>query len=167
MSKKSLFAVLLTALVCLGGPDLTVPGAHAINTSGDYEKVPPFLTSGVPPLVMLVMGRNHKLYYEAYNDASDLNEDGQLDIRYTSSIDYYGYFDPYKCYTYASSVFSPVRVTSDKTCNAGGTTIGMGEWSGNFLNYLTMSRMDTVRRVLYGGKRSYDGTETTVSSVVL
>ena len=32
---------------------------------------PLFLTSSVPPIVMLNMGKDHKLYYEAYNDASD------------------------------------------------------------------------------------------------
>ena len=36
------------------------------------SQVPLFLTQDVPPIVMLTMGRDHKLYYEAYNDASDL-----------------------------------------------------------------------------------------------
>ena len=63
----------------------------------DFTAIPPFVSSGAPPLVMLVMGRDHKLYYEAYNDASDLNDDGVLDIHYKPSIDYYGYFDSYKC----------------------------------------------------------------------
>ena len=31
---------------------------------------------------MIIMGRDHKLYYEAYNDASDLNNDGVLDTKY-------------------------------------------------------------------------------------
>ena len=52
---------------------------------------------------MLVMGRNHKLYYEAYNDASDLNADGVLDVGYKPSIDYYGYFDSYKYYEYSDA----------------------------------------------------------------
>ncbi|MBN1102589.1 MAG: hypothetical protein JXL84_04150, partial [Deltaproteobacteria bacterium] len=171
MLRKSLFVVAVMTLVCLGGLLVLPPAARALNTSGDYEAVPPFLTAGVAPLVMLVMGRNHKLYYEAYNDASDLNGDGTLDIRYDPTIDYYGYFDPYKCYKYStgSSYFYPVSVNTDKTCNKSGTAYDftMGEWSGNFLNYLTMSRMDTVRKVLYGGKRSYDGTETASSSVIL
>lgn len=166
MREKTLIAVLLVS-VCSFFSGMNVPRAHAINTAGDYEAVPPFLTAGVAPLVMLVMGRDHKLYYEAYNDASDINQDGTLDIRYDPGIDYYGYFDSYKCYTYSSSTFNPVRKTTDKTCNNGGSNIAMGEWSGNYLNYLTMSRMDTTRKVLYGGKRSYDGTETTSSSVVL
>ncbi|MFV0438917.1 MAG: PA14 domain-containing protein [Desulfopila sp.] len=130
-------------------------------TSSDYQAVPPFVSSGAPPLVMLVMGRNHKLYYEAYNDASDLNDDGTLDVTYDpSTIDYYGYFDNYKCYTYNGSaskpLFEPSSVTTDKRCS------GSNEWSGDFLNYLTMSRMDTIRKVLYGGYRSTDTSTRTV-----
>ena len=111
---------------------------------------------------MLTMGRDHKLYYEAYPDTSDLNGDGVLDIRYNPSIDYYGYFDPYKVYTYSSGQFAPNSVTTDKT--NGGVS---GGWSGNFLNYLTMSRMDALRKVLYGGYRSTDSATTGASSVVL
>lgn len=122
----------------------------------DFTAIPPFVSSGAPPLVMLVMGRDHKLYYEAYNDASDLNDDGVLDIHYKPSIDYYGYFDSYKCYTYSSTNkrFEASSKTTDKTCS--------GTWSGDYLNYLTMSRMDTVRKVLYGGYRSTDTSAETV-----
>lgn len=96
------------------------------------------------------------MYYEAYNDASDLNEDGILDIRYTPSIEYYGYFDSYKCYAYstADGRFNPTSKTTDKTCDG-------SKWSGDYLNYLTMSRMDTMRKVLYGGYRSIDSTSST------
>lgn len=171
MCKRNLIVILLVSVCCIGNYGMNVPSAHAINTSGDYEAVPPFLTAGVAPLVMLVMGRDHKLYYEAYNDASDINEDGTLDIRYSPGIDYYGYFDSYKCYKYdtTNTQFYPYRKTTDKTCNKSGSSYDytLDEWSGNYLNYLTMSRMDTVRKVLYGGKRSTDGTETTSSSVVL
>jgi type IV pilus assembly protein PilY1 len=110
-----------------------------------------------PPLVMLVMGRDHTLYYEAYNDASDLDADGDYDIYYNpSEIDYYGYFDSYKCYTYdsADGRFEPSSETSDKTCS--------GLWSGDFLNYITTSRMDALRKVLYGGMRSTDSSTDTV-----
>jgi len=118
---------------------------------------PLYLSTGVPPVVMLTMGRDHKLYYEAYNDASDLNGDGELDIRYKpSEIDYFGYFDSFKCYKYASSKFTPISTTSDKTCG------GSARWSGDFLNYLTTSRMDALRKVLYGGYRSTDSTSSTI-----
>ncbi len=129
------------------------------ETAANYIAVPPFITSGAPPLVMLVMGRDHKLYYEAYNDASDLNDDGVLDIRYNPAIDYYGYFDSRKCYTYnsAHSRFDPSSTTTNKKC-----TGAAADWSGDFLNYLTMSRMDTMRKVLYGGYRSTDTASETI-----
>lgn len=126
-------------------------------TGKDYDAVPPFVTSGAPPLVMLVMGRDHKLYYEAYNDASDLNDDGVIDYRYKpNDITYYGYFDNYKCYEYDSGVFKPESTTTTKKCT------GANEWSGDFLNYITMSRMDTLRKVLYGGYRATDSTTETI-----
>ena len=38
---------------------------------------------------------------------------------------------------------------------------GTGQWSGNFLNWSTMSRIDVLRKVFYGGLRSYYGTAQT------
>lgn len=136
---------------------IAITTAARADVCGQYSfGGPPFLPQAVPPLVMLVMGRDHKLYYAAYNDASDLNDDGILDIGYKPSIDYYGYFDSYKCYTYnsSSSRFDPTSVTANKKCS--------NAWSGDFLNYLTMSRMDTIRKVLYGGYRSTDSATETV-----
>ena len=130
------------------------------DTGLEFVAVPPFLTSGAPPLVMLAMGRDHKLYYEAYNDASDLDEDGELDIRYKPSINYYGYFDSNKCYDYeaSSNRFVPFSKATDKKCQ--GTADD--KWSGKFLNYITMARMDAIRKVLYGGYRSTDTEDETV-----
>ena len=121
----------------------------------DYCVVPPFITPSVPPLVMLNVDRSHKLFYQAYNDATDLSGDGRLDITYNHSVDYYGYFDPYKCYTYTSNQFNPAATTTTKFCSS-------GQWSGNVLNWLSMSRIDTLRKVLYGGHRQTDTTSSTV-----
>jgi type IV pilus assembly protein PilY1 len=117
-------------------------------------------SASVPPMVLLTMGRDHKLYYEAYNDSSDLNGDGTLDVGYKPSIDYYGYFDSYKVYKYdgTNKRFYPVRATSDKKVSAAASD----EWSGDFLNYITTSRMDALRKVLYGGYRSTDTSSLTV-----
>ena len=92
-------------------------------------------TASVPPMVLMVMGKDHKLFYEAYNDASDLNGDGALDVGYNPAIDYYGYFDSYKVYKYdgTNNRFYPVRVTTTKKVDPMATD----EWSGDFLNYLT------------------------------
>lgn len=117
---------------------------------------PLFITQNVPPLTMLIIERDHKLYFEAYNDASDIDGDGQLDIYYKPGFDYLGYFDSYKCYQYSDSskYFYPVSVTADKKCS--------GAWSGNFLNYITTARLDAIRKILYGGYRAIDNTNFTV-----
>jgi len=132
----------------------TIPLANALNLA----QSPLYLTASQPPLIMMTMARDHKLYYEAYNDYSDLDGDGTLDLYYTPSIEYYGYFDSYKCYNYASGIFNPVSVTTNKKCTGSDDAY----WSGDFLNYLTTSRMDAIRKVFYGGKRSTDTSTQTV-----
>ncbi len=118
-------------------------------------EAPLYTAQSIPPMVMMVMGRDHTLYYEAYNDTSDLNHDGQLNIRYSpNQVDYDGYFDSYKCYSYSGDTFTPIASTSDKKCS--------GTWSGDWLNYVTMSRIDILRKVLYGGYRSVDYRGQTV-----
>jgi len=106
---------------------------------------------------MLVMGKDHKNYYEAYNDASDLNGDGQIDVGYKpDEIDYYGYFNSNVCYQWSGSNtrFEPRTYTANKKCS--------GSWSGDFLNYVTTGRFDAMRKVLYGGWRQTDSSNDTV-----
>ncbi len=123
-------------------------------TMSDYCVQPPFLTGYIPPQVLFVMGKDHKFYYPAYNDASDIDNDGQLETGYKHSFDYYGYFDSYKCYNYNSNSgwFEPYGDTTDKYCT--GSNAGM--WSGNFLNWVAMSRADVIKLVIYGGYRTSD-----------
>lgn len=132
---------------------LQIAGAQTAPAISD---IPLFLNASVPPMNLIVLGRDHKLYYEAYNDHSDLDGDGVLDIRYNPAIDYYGYFDSHKCYTYsaANGRFNPASVTASKRCT--------NQWSGDYLNYLTTSRIDALRKVLYGGLRSTDSSTMTV-----
>jgi len=105
---------------------------------------------------MLNMSKDHQLFYRAYDEFSDLDGDSLPETTYKHSFDYYGYFDSYKCYSYSGSSnrFAPTSTTSNKYCN--------GNWSGNFLNWATMTRMDVVRKVLYGGLRSTDTDSSTV-----
>lgn len=130
--------------------------SHAVSISDS----PAYLSAGVPPLVMLDISKDQQLFKKAYNDYSDLDGDGQLETGYKHSVDYYGYFDPYKCYTYTGGRFEPyLPVTTDKYC-ASGTG-----WSGNFLNWSTMTRMDAVRKLLYGGYRAA-GSDTSSLTVL-
>lgn len=147
--KSRTLALMATVLLTLGS--ITVSGLANAAPS----QIPLFLGGG-QSLVLLTMSRDHKLYYEAYNDASDINGDGVLDVGFKPTINYYGYFDSFKCYDWSGTTgrFVPSSVTVDKKCTS--------KWSGNFLNYVTMTRMDAMRKVLYGGYRSTDGDSATV-----
>ncbi len=120
---------------------------------------PLYAGGAIPPLVMLDLSKDQQLYKKAYNDYSDLDSDGEIETGYKHSIDYYGYFDSSKCYAYstASQRFEPAAAAAGKYCAA-----GAGQWSGNFLNWATMARMDAVRKLLYGGLRSTDTGAATV-----
>ena len=53
------------------------------------------------PMTMITAGKDHKLFFEAYNDASDIDGDGALDIGFNPGITYYGLFDSSLCYIYS------------------------------------------------------------------
>lgn len=151
------FIALATSLAAMDTFHTTASAAQAIPISEN----PLFVSASQPPLNMLVLGRDHKLFTAAYNDASDLNGDGTIDVGYkgylpatSGGITYYGYFDSGKCYSYSGGVFTPTTVTTTKQCP--------GSWSGDFLNYLSTSRIDALRKVLYGGTRSTDSTTQTI-----
>ena len=138
---------------------LMATSAFAVNLT----PLPPYLTETKgSPMVMLNLSRDHQLSYKAYNEFSDLDGDGTIETQYSHAYSYYGYFDNERCYIYntASNVYVPSRKVDATTryCNYGGAITG--EWSGNFLNWATMTRMDVIRRILYGGLRSTDGTTT-------
>lgn len=139
--------------------------ATVSGTSSDFDALPIQNlgnTQNAEPLAMLVMSNDHQLFYKAYNDWSDLNNDGSIEHTYTHSVNYYGYFDPYKCYSYSSlstpARFVPEAITTDKYC----TGTNSSYWSGNFLNWATMTRADIMRKVLYGGLRKTDTASLTV-----
>jgi len=129
--------------------------------SRDFTMQPPVLTSRETPLVMLGLSVDNQLFYKAYTDYSDIDSDGALDTTYINTFDYYGYFDSNWCYTYNATdgAFEPDVVATGTNRHSCG---GAGQWSGNFLNWATMTRVDVLRRVLYGGKRSADTASSTI-----
>lgn len=146
-------AVLLAAS-CL----LAIASASAAGPQLTLATRPLYAGGNVPPMVMIDLTKDHTLHQKAYNDYTDLDNDGVLDSTYSNGIEYAGYFDSYKCYDYDSSTiqgFVPKSISTTKYCD--GKT-----WSGNFLNWATMSRIDEVRKILYGGTRAVDTTSTTV-----
>ena len=133
-----------------------------LSLTGNAVTIPntPLLTQvTAKPMVMLIAGRDHKLYYESYNDTSDIDGDGAIDIRFKPSITYYGLFDSTLCYTHNNKsdndgLFTPDSVASSGKCP--------GKWSGNWLNYQTTARIDALRKVLYGGYREVDSNSQTI-----
>lgn len=136
---------------------------------GLLRDLPQNMGSDGAPMTLLVMSNDHQLYKKAFDDYSDIDGDLELDTTYKDSYDYNGYFDSNLCYDYITDSdlagvvgesgegmkFTPVT-------EAGGTNghdCTGSQWSGNFLNWVTMTRIDFIRSVLYGGKRIID-TET-------
>jgi type IV pilus assembly protein PilY1 len=142
----------LTALVLTGWAALP---AHA---SDKISQVPLYLTDPVPPVAMIDLPKDQSLFKKAYDDYSDLDGDGKPETTYDDSIDYTGYFDYGICYGYSGGVFIPQA----KATGANEHYCDGDHWSGNFLNWATMSRMDIVRLILYGGKRIADSSEKTI-----
>ncbi len=128
----------------------------------DFAAFPPTSVEAATPLVMMSLSRDHQYFFTAYSDFSDLdpeNNDGP-ETTYENNIEYFGYFDPNKCYTYNTGTqrFAPQSFQNTPFYCDDVT----GDWSGNFLNWATMTRMDVVRKIFYGGFRSTDTATTTV-----
>lgn len=157
----------LLGMVCLAAfLGLPLQPAHA-QTTVNIEAVPLLALKSAPGLVMLTMSRDHRLFYAAYNDTSDINNDGVVDVGFKPTITYYGNFVSNRCYSYITSgtnspVFRPVANTTATGCKDGSTQ----RWHGNWLNWATTSRMDALRRVLYGGYRVTDNASGSTSTVL-
>ncbi len=160
--KNFMKIVFLGLLVFVVLPTPTILFAQvSTDTISQFTSVPINLTDNdVSPQAMLNASNDHQLFFKAYNDYSDLDDDGIAETTYKNSIDYYGYFDCYKCYEYdaADERFEPRAVTADKYCTGGNDAY----WSGNFLNWATMTRIDAIRKILFGGHRRVDTSTETV-----
>lgn len=109
----------------------------------DYSALPPFLGPEVPPNILLLVDNSGSMNRCAYADTGDLacaDDTGNPSIEYVSTTKYSGYFQEDKCYTYASDTFSP---NGNRPC--------VNKWDGNFLNWVTMRRIDLTKWVMTGG----------------
>lgn len=148
---------------------IAVSFATAPAFAGVIAQDPLFVNAQADPRVLFLLSRDHQLFIKAYTDYSDLDGDGFLDTSFRGDIEYDGYFNPRKCYTYQNSRFEPTAAATTESVTItlpNATTVtkqqyvcGSSRWSGNLLNWASMTRMDVVRKVLYGGYRSID-TET-------
>ena len=148
-----------------------IPILNAQNLS-NYTTLPRSLDPGVAPMVMLAMSNDHQLYFKAYTDYDDLDPPdagvtrvGVLnsnEITYDNTFNYSGYFESNYCYGYSGSGATGAFVIQGAASNHYCDAVSAGRWSGNFLNWATMTRIDMLRHILYGGKRVEDTATTTV-----
>lgn len=150
----------LPAVLSLDVKAAQISGALMAN----YTAGPISTVAQVTPLVMLSMSRDHQYFFKAYNDFSDVDSDGVTETTYDDTFEYYGYFHSRLCYDYndTNKRFEPSGATDNGDnhhyCLGGQSA----KYSGNFLNWASMTRMDIVRKLLYGGTRSTDDGTTTV-----
>src|SRR6185295_11190885 len=130
------------------------------------QDVPLYLLSRADPNVLLNMSVETPMGGAAYTDnvgvpagcAGRTTVSGQsVGACYLPAYEYIGYFNPKKCYTYASTQFnatSSAAVLPNHTCS--------GAWSGNFLNWMSMTAIDMFIMTMTGGNRIVDSTTETV-----
>lgn len=144
-------------------------------------QVPLHLTATVDPNVLLNMSVELPMGGAAYNDQPGTLSGGEtctgrpstnLGTCYVADEDqvYLGYFDPEKCYLYNNSnhasdsstgnpttgYFYPVQAAnSDHSCSS-------GRFSGNFMNWATMTSIDMFILTMTGGNRVVDLTDETI-----
>src|SRR4030042_4652551 len=154
MKRLFLFSIAISLFFTLSTPI----DSHAAMT--DYCLVPPYVIQNVAPNVMVVVDNSGSMFDFSYFDGFTTNDISD-DNRCTSSSDpctgfttpgtypdykFYGYFNPDYWYTYSSNRFVPAGLKSG--------TRPASSWDGNFLNWLTMRRIDIIRKVLTGGKKT-------------
>ncbi|KAF0219003.1 MAG: type IV pilus assembly protein [Geobacteraceae bacterium] len=123
----------------------TTVAAAAQAPLTNYCQQPAFVASGantLMPNVLLMIDNSGSMNEFAYKESVDQGWYYGYDL----AKDYYGYFDSGKMYKYTSTSGGFFEIDTTKTLDKAGF------WSGNFLNWLTMRRVDVVRKVLVGGK---------------
>lgn len=123
-------------------------GLSLTASAGTLSDVPLSLKGAIPPNVMFALS----VEFPTANTAAYQDSNA-----YSVNNQYLGLFDDGKCYRYDSGNgwFYPVYATTTHLCTSGG-------WSGNLLNWATMTGLDEFRFAMTGGNRSTDTADTTV-----
>lgn len=130
---------------------LLIPqGAYSAMT--DYCIIPPYVKRDVPPNIMILMDNSNDMFNEAFGDGLPAYN-AATDV-YNPAKSYIGYFKPDKMYKYKWTTFVE--------CTGGADCI----FSGNLMNWATMSRFDILQKVLIGGHTaSRQANAHTLSSI--
>ena len=132
------------------------------------------LVTSVDPNILIDMSVATPMGAAAYGDQAvaggcagrtrDVNNDGSDDIGaadpplgvcYSAAETYFGYFDPAKCYVYEpAGYFAPSGAATNHACS--------GAYSGNFMNWATMTAADMFAWTMTGGDRVVDTSTQTI-----
>jgi type IV pilus assembly protein PilY1 len=134
--KRLIFLVALGIAVLGSGLWVQDTMATSTSTMVDYTAVPPFVGTALTPNILLVMDNSGSMRDSAYHPNGE---------SYDAATQYGGYFSSTNCYTYTSSRFS-VTVGAPPSCGS--------NWDGNFLNYVSMTKIEIAKWVMVGGKCS-------------
>ena len=138
-SASTLLGAMLTLIV---NPTFAAIPNNSNATNADYDMTPPLTqTTSVKPNVIINYDNSASMLVPAYNDTSfgGWNKGSGTHSDFNSATTYYGYFDSTANYSYDAT-------------NGWFYVDGSGTWNGNFMNWLTMRRVDVARKVLIGGK---------------
>ncbi|OPX92517.1 MAG: hypothetical protein A4E58_03289 [Syntrophorhabdus sp. PtaB.Bin006] len=163
--------LLMVALIFLALGPATLKAACTMD---DYCVVPSFVTTTLKPNVLVLMDFSGSMQFPAYVPCYNTGYDGYVaecsshhsdetahgTTAYNINNDYYGYFD-YKKDSSGNSKY--YKWSSDRfqvnTACTNTDRIGSGSdcISGNLLNWITATRIDSARKVLTGGRTSTGG----------
>ena len=110
--------------------------------SDAYKSVPPFVAQDVgKPNVIIALDISGSMKQSAYTDTSagTWHRSTTIQADFDPDKEYFGYFESNTQYSYSTT--SGVFIAD-----------AAGAWDGDFLNWMTMRRMDVARKVLVGGK---------------
>ncbi len=151
----SIKRTIVTGLVALALGLMSPPQAAAALLA--LSDTPLYLDLGVDPNILFNLSVEVPMGGAAYNDQAGtpagcggrISVGGTVGICYFKTTEYLGYFDPHKCYEYDDDYFEPDGTTSAvHSCS--------GEWSGNFLNWVSMTAIDEFIWTMTGGNRVVD-----------
>ncbi|HDQ72229.1 MAG TPA: hypothetical protein ENN19_09045, partial [Chloroflexi bacterium] len=178
---KAACTIFLLTLFALLPPSQATAG-YCDSTNPD--KVPPFLTPGVDPNMLLVIDNSSSMYDLAY-----LEEAGYCyDETYATAQSYAGYFDPDGWYLYDFGSDKFEAATPESGCSdanyrkgpagnreaclkivttldvAGDPVVTLQTFAarGNYLNWAGASKMDIEKKILTGGK--FDNSDLVLES---
>ncbi len=137
--KKTLYTIPVVGIL-FSFPNLVTSATNSSN----FTSAPPFVATSVgKPNVVVALDISGSMKAVAYRDVSagGWHKATTVHDDFDPDKSYFGYFDSESRYTYDTDTDKLFFVAD-----------GAGAWDGNFLNWLTMRRMDVVRKVLVGGK---------------